>query len=278
MNLFILSYSYFSFLKKTQVCDARDAKYYCNTSQLFSGSSQTYKKEATTSLCIQRTTSTPTSGESNIHVLDKTKITCESMFNNNGPEFEYVSSMLSRTNFPVKKGTINNTSSVSVSLFHQCLSPKPQPLDPSFFHLLEQQYHSQNNNHNPNNPTGDILSFSSIDKNFRPYKYDLGVQYNRRLLFDLVNETLVDAVEGSEEKVWESIIGRIEKGNKKCEFLEDIDALVEMEDDTMKKRKVKSEEEGEAIIMVAEIEGNIMDTLLHETVMMVTECCFCCCS
>ena len=60
--------------------------------------------------------------------------------------------------------------------------------------------------------------------------------------------------------------------------LEDIDALVEMEDDTMKKRKVKSEEEGEAIIMVAEIEGNIMDTLLHETVMMVTECCFCCCS
>lgn len=51
-----------------------------------------------------------------------------------------------------------------------------------------------------------------------------------------------------------------------CQILEDIDALIEEED--MPKIKLQCagalEEEGERII--AEIEGNILDKLVHETV------------
>lgn len=42
----------------------------------------------------------------------------------------------------------------------------------------------------------------------------------------------------------------------KCEVLEDIDGLIEM----------KEEEEEEREGLVAEIEGNILETLVHETV------------
>ncbi|XP_028768561.1 uncharacterized protein LOC114726162 [Neltuma alba] len=243
--------------KQTQVCDAREAKY-CS-SQLFSGSSQTYTKEATSSSCILSTTTT---GESNVDELDKRKIS-GSMLNYNGPEFEYVSSILSRTGLAVKKeGRSTRTTVVSVSLFRQWLSPT-QPLDPSIFHHLEQQFQNQNQNENP---TSNIFSASSQDGNLRP-KYDLGVRSNRRLLFDLVNETLLEGLGPyyDEEMVWERITGRFL--NKKCEVLEDIDALVEMEDMGKTMMKMKSAE-----ALMAEIEGNIMDTLLHETVRMVTEC------
>ncbi|KAE9592615.1 hypothetical protein Lalb_Chr19g0131141 [Lupinus albus] len=111
-------------------------------------------------------------------------------------------------------------------------------------------------------------------------------RWNRRLLFELVNEVLVEILrpEQSEKKLWflhdcccykwnveglvERVWKRIEKYPcAKCEALEDIDGLIESED--MEKTNVETEEglekEGEG--MVAEIEGNIWDTLMNEIVM-----------
>ncbi|KAK4280425.1 hypothetical protein QN277_012052 [Acacia crassicarpa] len=228
--------------QKQVLCVAREEVKYCS-SQLSSGSSQTYTKETTTSSCVLSTTTT---GESNVAELDK-----------------------------LKKGTTtaNSTTVMAVSLFHQWLYPTQQAVDPSIFHHLEQWYHSQSQNENQN-PTCDIFSVSSQDRDLMPNnKYDMGIRCNRRLLFDLVNETLLKLEVNvgtcyNEEAVWESINGTFDKSNKKCEVLEDIDALIDMEDMGKKRMKKKSEE-----AMVAEIEGNIMDTLLHETVMVVTECC-----
>ncbi|KAI9078191.1 hypothetical protein K1719_039805 [Acacia pycnantha] len=261
-------------IPQKQVCVAREEVKYCS-SQLSSGSSQTYTKEATTSSSSSCVLSTTTTGESNVAELDKRKISGGSMFNHNGPEFQYVSSILSRTGFAVKKGTstTNATTVMAVSLFHQWLSPTQQALDPSIFHHLEQWYHSQSKNDNQN-PTCDIFSVFSQDRDLRPNdRYDMGVRCNRRLLFDLVNETLLKLEVNvgtcyNEEAVWERINGTFDKSNKKCEVLEHIDELIDMEDMGKKMMKKKSEE-----AMVAEIEGNIIDTLLHETVMVVTECC-----
>ncbi|XP_054808319.1 uncharacterized protein LOC129310487 [Prosopis cineraria] len=229
--------------KQTPVCDAREPKY-CS-SQLSSGSRQTY-----TTL-----TTAAAAGESNVDE-DKRK-TSGFMFN--GPEFEYVSSILSRTGLVVKKGTTTATS-VSVSLNHQWFSPT-HPLDPSIFHHLEQHFQ--------NYPTScnifSVLSSSQVRNLRTKYELPLGLRCNRRLLFDLVNETLLEVVGPyDEEAVWERIAGRFQ--SSKCEVLEDIDALIEMED-VGKTMKVKSAE-----AMVAEIEGNIMDTLLHETVRIATGC------
>lgn len=57
------------------------------------------------------------------------------------------------------------------------------------------------------------------------------------------------------ETVWERVRSF---PRAKCEVLEDIDGLVEMEDTG------EEEEEGERL--VAEIEGKILETLVHETI------------
>lgn len=64
------------------------------------------------------------------------------------------------------------------------------------------------------------------------------------------------------ERVWKRVG---EFPCAKCEVLDDIDVLIEAED--MEKVKVEGEEEGERL--VAEIEGKIWDTLVHETVMVM---------
>ena len=68
------------------------------------------------------------------------------------------------------------------------------------------------------------------------------------------------------ERVWKRV-GEFPRA--KCEVLEDIDGLIEGEDMQRDKDGERLEEEGEGL--VAEIEGNIWDTLVHETVML-TDC------
>nr|KYP41287.1 hypothetical protein KK1_037345 [Cajanus cajan] len=138
------------------------------------------------------------------------------------------------------------------------VNPHP-PLDPSIFHHLEHK-----------------------DRNFAP-NHHLGHRWNRRLLFDVVDEVLGEivgpregerrkrlwfwrkgkgGVEGLVERVWKRV-GEFPRA--KCEVLEDIDGLIEGEREMDIGEGM--EEEGEGV--VAEIEGNIWDTLLHETVMVV---------
>lgn len=128
------------------------------------------------------------------------------------------------------------------------------PLDPSLFHRLE-LYPSPNS----------LTSFPNNDKDINfARKNHLGPRCNRRLLFDLVDEVLSGILvvrpkycyRGSLlETVWERVRSF---PRAKCEVLEDIDGLVEMEDTG------EEEEEGERL--VAEIEGKILETLVHETI------------
>ncbi|KAF7821269.1 serine/arginine repetitive matrix protein 1 [Senna tora] len=214
--------------QKQQVCEWEEPK--CS-SQLSSGSRQRNKQE-TTSSCRHGIR------ESNDVVEDKSNGAAGSIIAttraDDGPEFQYVTGILSRTKLLVKD-TVTT----------------PHPLDPSIFHHLEQHYH-----HHP----------TTISP--------LGLRCNRRLLFDLVDGILLEMILGPfvggkeeyggsqlAERVWESI-GRFPSA-KNCEVLEDIDALIEMKEMTM---MMEEKEEGKAM-MVAEIEGDIVDTLVHETVM-----------
>lgn len=129
-------------------------------------------------------------------------------------------------------------------------------LDPSIFYHLEQS-------------TNDNI----IIKN------QLGHRWNRKLLFDLVDEVLIEILKpnGSKKKLcfldgWWTITELTERVLKrvvefpcaKCEVLDDIDNLIEGED-MEKLIKVEDEEEREGLVM--EIQGNILDTLVHETIL-----------
>ncbi|XP_061361101.1 uncharacterized protein LOC133305014 [Gastrolobium bilobum] len=222
--------------------------------QLSSCSRQRYKQEGTSTLATPETSNNEDklNGESTTGVED------------HRPEFEYITGILNN------EGTINTTTTTTVS-FNPWFSPT-HPLDPSIFHKLEQL---------PNNK--DCI-FTSRNQ--------LGQRWNRRLLFNLVDEVLIEILrpKSNEKRLWllhdvycyqGSIEGLIEKVWKrvgkfpcaKCEVLEDIDGLIEAED--MEKVKVEGEdgmvEEREGL--VAKIEWNIWDTLLHETVMVINCCC-----
>ncbi|KAL2324481.1 hypothetical protein Fmac_023539 [Flemingia macrophylla] len=132
-------------------------------------------------------------------------------------EYEYIRTILSRSS-----GAHTRVPQVEFRWF----SPA-HPLDPSLFDRLE------------------------------PNCFPLGPRCNRRLLFDLVDELLSEILGAPKrcrgtlsESVWERV-GRLPRA--KCEVLEDIDALIEMED-------IREDTQ-----LVAEIETHIADTLLHET-------------
>ena len=138
------------------------------------------------------------------------------------------------------------------------------PLHPSIFHCIEQ---SSNDN----------------DRNFT-LKNQLGHRWNRKLLFDLVDEILIEILKpnGSEKRLcfldgfydkWtitelaEIVLKRVvEFPCAKCEVLDDIDNLIEGED-MEKYSKVEDEEVREGLVM--EIQGNILDTLVHETILVM---------
>ncbi|MED6190162.1 hypothetical protein PIB30_102985 [Stylosanthes scabra] len=196
-------------IPQKQACDSQEQK--LSTAQLSSCARQKYKKEA-----IQ-TPATATAATTTTGIDDE------------GPEFEYIKSILSRSG--LGKATLPDMEYQWFSLSH--------PLDPSLFHYLE--------NH---------CIFTQRDQ--------LGPSCNRRLLFDLVDELLCEILARPKnergllvERVWRKV--RRFPGAK-CEFLEDIDGLIEMEE---MERKVKEERE-EGLVM--EIGRSILETLVHETV------------
>lgn len=166
-----------------------------------------------------------------------------------GAEYhEYVTNILSCTG--IDRDTIVS--------FTNWFSPS-HPLDPSIFHQLEHYQHTTTPSH------------------------ELGYECNRKLLFNLVDEILVEILKPFiNMKPWaaSSIIGHdcyhigsqlidtlCEKigsfPRAKCCVLEDIDGLVDK--DLKVQSEMAFEEEGEGIVM--EIEKDILDTLMHEMAM-----------
>ncbi|CAL0303425.1 unnamed protein product [Lupinus luteus] len=234
--------------KQSQVFDTQESK---RISQLFEGSSHKYKQEGANTLATR---------ESRNNEEDKPNGTASTMVaQEHKPEFQYITGILSRT--------ITTTKTVS---FNQWFS-LTHPLDPSIFHQLEQHHN---------------------DKGFNfTAKHQLGHRWNRKLLFELVGEVLLEMIKPRkcEKKLWflhgccwydgnveglvERLCKRIEKFPRaKCEVLEDIDGLIKSED--LEKMELESEEglEKEREKLVAEIEGNIWDKLVHETIMAMDNC------
>ncbi|XP_019449604.1 PREDICTED: uncharacterized protein LOC109352191 isoform X2 [Lupinus angustifolius] len=215
-------------------------------SQLSDGSSHKYKQEG----------ETLATRESRNNEEDKPNGTASTIVaQEHKPEFQYITEILSRR-------TITTTKTVS---FNQWFS-LTHPLDRSIFPQLEQHHNDK------------VFNFTA--------KHQLGHRWNRKLLFELVDEVLLEIIRPRkcEKKLWflhgccwyqgnveglvECVWKRIEKFPcANCEVLEDIDGLIKSED--MEKVKVESEEglEEEEEKLVAEIEGNIWDKLVHETIM-----------
>jgi hypothetical protein len=201
--------------------------------------SQRYKQEGTATLSTQ---------ETRTNVIED-KFNGVSTIETHKTEFQYITEILNKH--------VTTTTRKNVS-FNTWFSPK-HPLDPSIFNHLE---------HN----------FDNKDRNFTT-KNQLGHCWNRKLMFDLVDEVLLEILK---QKCWEkklcflqrfcdqlTITELTERVWKrvgefpcaKCEVLDDIDNLIESED--MKKLiNVEHEEEKEDLVM--EIEGNILDTLMYE--------------
>ncbi|XP_058779269.1 uncharacterized protein LOC131653200 isoform X2 [Vicia villosa] len=178
--------------------------------------------------------------------------TQESKLQRYKPEFQYIAEIINKH--------VTTTKTVS---FHKLFS-STHSIDPSIFNLLE---------HNPDDK----------DRNFTT-KNQLGQRWNRKLMFDLVDEVLMEILKpkSSEkklcfsdgfcdnwtvmeltEKVWKRVR---EFPCAKCEVLDDIDNLIESED---MEKVIKVEGEDETKGLVREIEGNILNTLVHETILVM---------
>ncbi|KAL5567773.1 hypothetical protein UlMin_024348 [Ulmus minor] len=148
--------------------------------------------------------------------------------------------------------------------FTKWFSPS-HPLDPSIFHLQENS-----------------IWFSN----------QLRLRCDRKLLFDVVDEILVDIlkpylnlkpwiittcrsdccnsfIQGSE--LIEELCFRIQRfPGKNCQVLEDIDSLVDEDLPALKDQNAVSfKEEGEGLVM--EIEKELLDTLVHETALILRD-------
>ncbi|KAJ7970039.1 LOW protein: M-phase inducer phosphatase-like protein [Quillaja saponaria] len=179
-------------------------------------------------------------------------------------EFQYLSNIVNRTG-------IDRDTKAS---FTNWVSPS-HPLDPSIFHQLE---HSVT-----------TISTATDTKNVAPNILDsysqLGYRCNRKLLFDVVDEILVEILKPyMNMKPWVS--GRRHNHSEiqasqlidilcrkirsfpmaDCRVLEDIDGLIEQDLPKLKhQRALEFEEEGQRL--VTEMERDIWDTLVNETVM-----------
>ncbi|PON69948.1 LOW protein: M-phase inducer phosphatase-like protein [Parasponia andersonii] len=181
--------------------------------------------------------------------------------------YQYISRILFRTG-------IARTSHVS---FTNWFSPS-HPLDPSIFQRLENSFYLQ-----------DSTTFANLSPQFR-------VRSNRRLVFDVVDEILVEILKpymnlkpwsytgrtrgGSRSSLqfWimhgsqliDTLCSRVESfPSRDCQVLEDIDGLIDRD---LPQSKIQSsemafEEEGEGLVM--EIERDILVTLVHETTMVM---------
>ncbi|XP_027364724.1 serine/arginine repetitive matrix protein 1 [Abrus precatorius] len=216
-----------------QVCDDTTEEAKLST-RLFSCSRHAYEQEATQTLATRGT---------NIDE-DKSQRTLNTTTgaDDEGPEYQYISAILSRTG--VYKATIPHLQFQWFSSTH--------PLDPFIFHRLEHY------------PTSDsFVSLSNKDKDcIFKQKHHVGLRCNRRLLFDLVDELLSEILtrpmcNRNQGVVLDTVWKRIRSFPRaKCEVLEDIDGLIEIEE--------LREGEGRDWL-VGEIERNIWETLVHET-------------
>ncbi|KAE9589045.1 hypothetical protein Lal_00000347 [Lupinus albus] len=213
-------------IPQKQVSETREPKW---STQLSICSSQRYKQEALAH----------TLGTQGRVTNDKNKSNGVSTTTEEGPEFQYISTILTRTTVP-----------------HQWFSSS-HPLDPSNFHQhgLYPTYNS-------------TLSSTHDDKDsIFTRNNQLGPRCNQRLLFDLIGQVLSEILVKPKYCNYDDGVSLLETvWNKvrsfpraKCEVLEDIDGLIEMKDEEEEGRE---REEG----LVEEIEGNIFETLVHETV------------
>ncbi|BAU02422.1 hypothetical protein LR48_Vigan10g081700 [Vigna angularis] len=236
--------------KQSQVCDSQESK---SSSQLSSCSRQRYKQEGTTTLATRETSQ-------NKH--NSASATIGAPQPHTPQELHYITAILARTTALNVEDNPTNPPLTSHQ-HHHWFSPT-HSLDPSIFLHLEHL------------ATNKDLSFSPTEQ--------LGHHWNRKLLFDLVDEVLKEILqERGKNGLWfskgvggcwhsGSVVERVWKRvgefpRAKCEVLEDIDGLIEGEDMQKEKDGEGLEEEGEGL--VAEIEGNIWDTLVHETVMLI---------
>ncbi|MED6160697.1 hypothetical protein PIB30_053835 [Stylosanthes scabra] len=190
----------------------------------------------------------------------------ESEKHHHGPEFQYITGILSRTLNKEEQQLATTTTTGQ-----------------RFFHDLEEHPILNSRVSTPQSVKDCIFSMTQ----------KLGLRWNWRLMFDLVDEVLMEVLRPTtksdqKSRLWflhgrcccyqgttaEDLMERVWKRIGKfpcmrCEFLEDIDGLIESED--MEKVKVDVEdgleEEGEKL--VAEIEGNIWNTLVHESLMVM---------
>lgn len=237
--------------KQPQVPEAQQSKR--RSSQLSRSPSQRYEKEATHAL----NTRDSNNGGDNSNGAFSTTTTS----GGGGAElYHYITEILCRTG-------INKDTPVS---FTKWFSPS-HPLDPSIFYHLEQ--------------------FSNLPANINLYP-QLRLQCNRRLLFHLVDEMLVqilkpqmnmkpwisstwttsssdhyNCMEGSQ--LIDALCMRIQSFPcADCQVLEDIDALIDKDLPQLKVQIVTAfEEEGEGV--VSEVEKDILDTLVHETALVL---------
>ncbi|GAB4858677.1 hypothetical protein Ancab_010149 [Ancistrocladus abbreviatus] len=165
-------------------------------------------------------------------------------------EFLYVTRILKRTG-------IDRATPVS---FITWFSPS-HPLNPSIFDDLEYFYYSAN--------TSCAIVDTSLEQ--------LSLPCNRKLLFDLVDEMLVDILKPNHKnfKIWDgqqiyghqlvkllcTRIGSFPSAN--CQVLQEIDAVVERDLPKLEQEsRVTIQEESEAIVMA--IERDILDSLVQD--------------
>ncbi|KAJ6358427.1 hypothetical protein OIU76_000185 [Salix suchowensis] len=225
------------------------------SSQLSSCSSQSYKQAQATRWLDSR----ETNNEDRYNNGVATNIIPTGDGGASGEEYEYITRILKRTG-------LDKDTPVS---FTRWFSPS-HPLDPSSFYYLE---HLTTRSYATSNRTLDRRS-------------------NRKLLFDLADEILVDILRPYiNMKPWSSTrLGTFSQQDRMishmngshlvqmlcaklssfpradCHDLKDIDGLVDKDLAELKdQNEIAFGEEGERIVM--DVEKNIMDTLIHETAM-----------
>lgn len=229
-------------LVQKQVTEAQASK---RTSQLSSSASQTYKQEARRLLIVPDNNSHDRFYATPISISPPNTTTKTAA---HGAEHDYITRIIRRIG-------VGKDTPVS---FARLFSPS-HPLDPSIFHYLEH------------------LAITG--------KTQLSLRCNRKLLFHLVDEILVEILKPYMNlKPWANPVDRRDCyiGSElidmlcarirsfpcaDCRVLEDIDALIDRDltrnHSLQLQGPVAFEEEGEGI--VAEIEKDILETLVHET-------------
>ncbi|XP_022737655.1 uncharacterized protein LOC111290570 [Durio zibethinus] len=240
-------------IPEKQVLDAQRPK---RSSQLSSCSSQTYNKHEATHVHVAQ------DDNSGDRCNDATTSTSTTTTGDEA-EYEYIARILRRTG-------LDKDTPVS---FTSWFSPS-HPLDPSIFYYLEHFTICSTT----------ILSYNTNDKNNKTKSCQLSHRCNRKLLFHLVDEILIEILKpyfnmkpwvvtvGHEyfshmdgSQLLDTLCSKIRSFPRAdCRVLEDIDALIDKDFPEMKLQSVMAyKEEGEGI--VAEIEKDILEALVHET-------------